>query len=490
MKNFALFSVLSLMIALTTGGRVQGQYEDKLGLPGDNLNLYAVMQLFQESETLEGFERNLNDENSTINNLDLDGDNRVDYIRVLDYKDGDDHTIVLQVALNKYENQDVAVFTVDRDFNGNVAVQLVGDEDLYGRNYIIEPYYADNAETANPGYVGNGNQQAVSVTRVTYVEVASWPLVRFIYMPNYVVWHSPWNYGYYPHYWRPWHPHYWDYYYGYHYNMYPHYYGYYHRWDHHRYDRYNDFYYHNNRAHAPMVHERIKSNYYQSTYSRPDLRAEGSARYQQRSTEMNTPSNGRRGGSSNVSNQAGANRNSSSGVSNSSNSRTSAGRSSTSVKQGANSGSNGRRTTVSSGSNRESNGSAASGRSSASQGSTKNTNSSGNVRKGNQGRTDYSNGTNNSNRSSAASRSNSSGSSTVSKSDNSGRSSASQGSRSSTSAGTGNASRKSDASQSSGRSSGRSSGTARQSKSSGNSSSAKESKSSSESKSSRRSGNR
>ena len=92
----------------------QTRQDEYLGLPGDNLNLYAVMKLFQGSETLESFERNLNDENTRINNLDLNGDNFIDYIRVIDYVDRDVHNIVLRVAINKRENQDVAVFTVQR----------------------------------------------------------------------------------------------------------------------------------------------------------------------------------------------------------------------------------------------------------------------------------------------------------------------------------------------------------------------------------------
>ncbi|NSW95826.1 MAG: hypothetical protein HPY62_14045, partial [Bacteroidales bacterium] len=63
------------MVATGTAAVTQDWPEEYLGLPGDNLNLYAVMKLFQESETLEGFERSLNDENSRINNLDLNGDN-------------------------------------------------------------------------------------------------------------------------------------------------------------------------------------------------------------------------------------------------------------------------------------------------------------------------------------------------------------------------------------------------------------------------------
>src|SRR5512138_2917408 len=158
MKKYFYTPVLVVLLTALTV-RAQDR-QDYLGLPGDNLNLYAVMKLFQESETLEGFERALNDENSHINNLDLNGDNLVDYIRVIDNVDGNVHTIVLQVAINRRENQDVAVFTVQRFNNGHVQIQLIGDESLYGPDYIIEPYIdeADSGETPNPGYIGNNSQ--------------------------------------------------------------------------------------------------------------------------------------------------------------------------------------------------------------------------------------------------------------------------------------------------------------------------------------------
>jgi hypothetical protein len=44
----------------------QSASKEKLNLPGDNLNLYAVLNLFQESETLELFENNLNTEDSKM----------------------------------------------------------------------------------------------------------------------------------------------------------------------------------------------------------------------------------------------------------------------------------------------------------------------------------------------------------------------------------------------------------------------------------------
>ena len=281
MKKFIYTSILAVLVAATTSSAVQNYQDEYLGLPGDNLNLYAVMNLFQKSETLEGFERNLNDENSRINNLDLNGDKIVDYIMVTDYIDGKVHNIVLRVALNRKDYQDVALFTVQRFSNGSVDIQLIGDEALYGRNYIIEPNYADNfGETPNPGYYGNvENRNNITVVRTTAFEIAAWPLVRFIFMPTYVTWHSSWYWGYSPSYWHPWHPCYWHYYYGYHYNWHPQYYGHYRHWHENRYQHYNDFYYSDIRSHSPYVSARIKEGHYKSTYSHPEQRRAGAALY-------------------------------------------------------------------------------------------------------------------------------------------------------------------------------------------------------------------
>ncbi|MBL7770347.1 MAG: hypothetical protein JNK20_15305 [Flavipsychrobacter sp.] len=83
-----LLLVIGVMAVLQVHAQTEGQ-EEKLNLPGDNLNLYAVMKMFQESETLEIFEKKLNEEDNRINNLDLNGDDQIDYIRVLDEVDGD-----------------------------------------------------------------------------------------------------------------------------------------------------------------------------------------------------------------------------------------------------------------------------------------------------------------------------------------------------------------------------------------------------------------
>ncbi|WP_315820840.1 hypothetical protein [Paraflavitalea speifideaquila] len=104
-------TMIGCLLHLPAGAQ---QEQERLDLPGDNLNLYAVLKLFQSSETLEGFERALNDQSNNINNLDLDGNNETDYIQVSDNAEGNIHNIILKVAMSRNEDQDVAVIVVEK----------------------------------------------------------------------------------------------------------------------------------------------------------------------------------------------------------------------------------------------------------------------------------------------------------------------------------------------------------------------------------------
>ncbi len=286
MKTKLLITALALVSLL---GTVRAQQEPELlNLPGDNLNLYAVMKIFQESETLELFEKTLNEQDNRVNNLDLNGDNYVDYIRVIDQPEGKVHYIVLQVAVTATENQDVAVFVVKQDRDGDVIIQLIGDEALYGKYYIVEPYYdTDGGSTPNPGYYGNyGNTETVVVHHTTTHHVAAWPVIRFIFLPTYVVWHSPFYWGYYPVYWRPWSPWYWHHYYGYHYHWHHHYYGHYHHVNHFRYEPWHEHYYGKRRSFSTTVLARQERGEFNATYSKPETLANGTADFKRKNPSV------------------------------------------------------------------------------------------------------------------------------------------------------------------------------------------------------------
>lgn len=143
----------------------------------DNLDLRAVASIFGDSRDLADFERRLNDPNSQISNLDLNNDNRVDYLRVIETVEGNVHLIIIQSVLGLDTYQDIATVEVERDRYNKVQVQVVGDVYMYGDNYIYEPVYAYTPVIYTSFWVGN-------------------------YRPYY----SSWYWGYYPSFYVAWTP--------------------------------------------------------------------------------------------------------------------------------------------------------------------------------------------------------------------------------------------------------------------------------------------
>ena len=191
------------------------QESDSTGMPGDNFDLQAALNLFKESKNLEAFEKKLNTESSKVNNLDLDGNNKIDYIRVVDKKDGNNHAILLQIPINKNETQDVAAIIIEKRSDSEAQLQIIGNETLYGEEKIMEP--VDEKEIKR-----SRGPATLSSPILVFVNVWYWPCVQYIYDPFYDPWYSPYYWDYYPSWWYPWRPVYYVVYYQ---RMYP-----YHGW--------------------------------------------------------------------------------------------------------------------------------------------------------------------------------------------------------------------------------------------------------------------
>jgi hypothetical protein len=95
-------SLLSSNVFSQTGPQTQSDTA-LLGLPGDNLDLFAVLNIFQKSKTIEEFEKTLNLKETGINNLDLDLNDTVDFIKVVTKQDKNDFTFILQDDISKTE---------------------------------------------------------------------------------------------------------------------------------------------------------------------------------------------------------------------------------------------------------------------------------------------------------------------------------------------------------------------------------------------------
>lgn len=188
MKNRIMMLFL-LMVGGTT--LYAQQYQEEV--PGDNFSLEGALELFKKSASPEEFERLLNSADAQVNNLDLNGDGDIDYIRVIDRNRGAVHTFILQAVISRNESQDIAVIALEKLANGKAVLQITGDADIYGIETIIEP---TQEVRINAG----------ASTARTVVNVWSWPSVQYVYGPYYDPWISPWHWGYRPIWWSPWRP--------------------------------------------------------------------------------------------------------------------------------------------------------------------------------------------------------------------------------------------------------------------------------------------
>lgn len=134
------------------------------------LDLNAVAAAYAEANSTREFEQILNSSRYMINNLDLNRDGWVDYLRVIETRNGYYHALLIQACLAPGVFQDVATLVAERRAD-LLYVEVVGDPYLYGYNYIVRPVFIKRPPMWN-----------------TYGQA------------NYAVWSSPYYWGYYPSY--------------------------------------------------------------------------------------------------------------------------------------------------------------------------------------------------------------------------------------------------------------------------------------------------
>ena len=134
------------------------------------LDLNAVAAAFAESRSVQEFEQILNSSRYMINNLDLNRDGWIDYLRVIETHRGYYHTLLIQACLGAGYFQDVATLIAERRADV-LYVEVVGDRYLYGYNYVVRPIFVKRP-----------------------------PMWDVYGRPTYSPWSSPYYYGYWPSY--------------------------------------------------------------------------------------------------------------------------------------------------------------------------------------------------------------------------------------------------------------------------------------------------
>ncbi len=140
----------------------------------DGLDLKAVGSLLKKAKTAEEFEKMLNDTALGVNNLDLDGDGKVDYINVTEFGDAKVKGFSLTSQPAEGETQEIATIKVEKVSDKEAKVQVQGNEQIYGQNH----YYQ------------------------SHMGIGQMLLLGYMFRPH-SYYMSPWHYGYYPSYYRP-----------------------------------------------------------------------------------------------------------------------------------------------------------------------------------------------------------------------------------------------------------------------------------------------
>lgn len=138
----------------------------------DGLDLQAVGQLVKDAKDGEDLERMIN--TSDINNIDLNSDGNVDYIKVQEYGSGDNRGFSLFTEFEAGEEQEIATIDIAKGENEEYEIEIQGNQHVYGQNH----YYRSRFGVGDAILLG-------------YLFSAHRP------------YYSPWGYGSYPGSYRP-----------------------------------------------------------------------------------------------------------------------------------------------------------------------------------------------------------------------------------------------------------------------------------------------
>jgi len=131
---FALFVGFSMMSQCSRKTDVKTQAratEVVLKEYSKGLDLDAVTILAKKSKDAADFERLLNSQSEGLNNIDLNDDNKVDYINVSDYGSGDQRGFSLTTEISPGKVQEIATIEFKKDGDTG-TVQTTGNPSLYG----------------------------------------------------------------------------------------------------------------------------------------------------------------------------------------------------------------------------------------------------------------------------------------------------------------------------------------------------------------------
>ncbi|HDS15230.1 MAG TPA: hypothetical protein ENN66_01100 [Proteobacteria bacterium] len=175
-----IFFFLALISFFWPAGRSEKQYNvnvQTMVYAADGLDLACIGALLQKAEDAAALERLLNDPQTGINNLDLNEDGQVDYIKVTEYGSQESRGFSLTVEPAAGETQEVATIAIAKQGSDKVEVEVQGNPQIYGQQH----YYHNSFGLSDMLFMA------------------------WLFRPH-SFYSSPWGHGNYPNSYRPYSP--------------------------------------------------------------------------------------------------------------------------------------------------------------------------------------------------------------------------------------------------------------------------------------------
>ncbi|MEA3333661.1 MAG: hypothetical protein U9Q58_08700 [Pseudomonadota bacterium] len=133
-----VFFIIILLSFFWPSGKSEKNYNvnvQTMVYGGDGLDLATIGSLLKKAENASELERLLNNPKTGINNLDLNEDGKVDYIKVTEYGNEQNKGFSLTVEPVAGETQEVATIDIEKSGNDQASVEVKGNEQIYGQNH-------------------------------------------------------------------------------------------------------------------------------------------------------------------------------------------------------------------------------------------------------------------------------------------------------------------------------------------------------------------
>lgn len=181
-----IMTKLSLIIVLFSLGltSLHAQEPTPATEAGEDFDLNAVMLVMETAEDLADLEKKINDSENQINNLDLNKDDEIDIVKIVEFDEEDIRVLALRAIIGDNDYQDVATIEIEKHSDTEISLQIIGDPDLYGADYILEPA----PEEKNSGSHGaadifyDESENLLGSSVAVFVSVHRWRPIRPLFV--------------------------------------------------------------------------------------------------------------------------------------------------------------------------------------------------------------------------------------------------------------------------------------------------------------------